>query len=196
MANLVIGGISGVGKSYLENELRKSHGYEINVKYTNRPYRPGEKESGLIVSMSDSEFELMKAEFFPVIYQTGFKYGYKKSDIIEHDHRTIAVPVKDIIPHTDAVRCPLIPIVLIVAESNLELLINRMKQREDFNNKSEICKKEIMQNIKERIEIAVEQIRLAKSMLKPIEERKGQVFLIEDDTTIYKEVLPFIKSLG
>ncbi len=194
MANFVIGGISGVGKSFLESVMQKELGYLSNVKYTNRPYRPGEKGTGLIISLSDQEFDEMEHEFFPVIYQTGFRYGYKMSDVEDNDKRTVAVPVKDVMPHVNTMSKSLIPIILIVEKGNIDLLINRIKKREDFESKSKDIQEKILQNIDDRIEIALKEIQQAQALRTKIEEKKGRIFYIEDDETIFKEVLPYIAT--
>lgn len=192
MANFVIGGISGVGKSFLESVMQKELGYSPNIKYTNRPYRSGEKETGLIVSLSDNEFDEMEHEFFPVIYQTGFRYGYRLKDMEENDKRTIAVPVKDILPHVNAASKELIPIILIVEKGNLDLLVNRIKKREDFDNKIKDIQQNILKNIDERMEVALREIEQAEALRTEIEAKKGRIFYIQDDETIFNEVIPFV----
>jgi guanylate kinase len=192
MSNLIIAGVSGVGKSFLESVLSKEYGYTSVTKYSNRPMRPNEK--GLI-SLSDKDFDAMQNEFLSVIHQGGYKYGYKKAEIENHDKKTIATPMKDIEAHIKATQTPLIPIILGIKVKSLDLLRDRMKQRENFDSLPQDQQQFIYNKIEERMKLAQEDIGFMKHYEDMAFKYDGKVFYIEDDNTLFDEVIPYIAKM-
>lgn len=192
MANLIIAGVSGVGKSFLESLLSKDYGFKALDKYSTRPLRPGEKG---LHSVSDKEFDKLEAQFFPVIHQGGYRYGYKKSEIIDQDKKTIATPMKDVEVFVNSIDQPLIPIILGVSEDNIDLLRERMRARENFDNLSQDQQQLVHNKIEERIRLALEDIGFMEHYENIARKYDGKVFYIQDDNTLFDEVIPYITEL-
>jgi len=199
MKNIVIAGTSGVGKTFLEQELEKA-GLTFQLpKYTNRPSRPGEN-SNKTLCLAPPEFEalnLSDAFFFTLDYG-GYNYGWKRIDLLAHVNlaSTLAITLKDLARFLSNNR-EFLPVLLVIDDSDLPLLEKRLYAREKFKAQTVQKQNEIKAKIGERLRLARQEIRQNDDFRKLVKSYRGLVFSIKDDLTIFDEVIPEIKkSLG
>lgn len=176
MINIVITGTSGVGKSFLEEELeRQSLSFQI-PKYTDRKRRPGENPQKLIC-LSREEFEKNRDSFFFTLKYGEFNYGWSKKDL-EKTPQTLAITQESLEEFMQK-NPNFLPIWLTINENNLGILEKRMRERGDSEEK-----------IKERLEMAKQEIKNKNKYEAIIKKYQGIIFEIKDDSTIFEEVIP------
>lgn len=179
--NLVIGGTSGVGKTFLEESLEKQSISWQLPKYFDRENRPGERKDKNIF-LSPSEWIGQKDEFFFTLNYAGYNYGWKRSDFPKDKPVSLAITLDSlkrfVIDNHD-----FIPILLWVNKNNLDLLKNRMKARGDTDEK-----------IKQRLILANKEIDKEDYYKKIVEENSGIVVVINNDRTVFDELIPKIVS--
>lgn len=176
MRNIVITGTSGVGKSFLEEEMERQ-GLSFQIpKYTDRERRPGENPQKLI-SLSREEFDKNRDSFFFTLEYGGFNYGWSKKDL-EKAPLTLAITQESLEEFMQKNQ-NFLPIWLTVDKNNLGILEKRMKNRGDSEEK-----------IKQRLEMTRQEIIDKKKYEKIIEKYQGMIFEIKNNSTIFEEVVP------
>lgn len=194
MKGFVITGTSGVGKTHLEIELAKLINFYQLPKYTNRPGRPGES-SATVISMSAQEFKKIdrgKGFVFTLEYG-GFDYGWKQSEASANSDKYLTLGVtleslKRIFEFLPKFK----PILLTVDKKNIELIRKRMYKREDFTKLYGDDKEKLEQKIESRLNLALKELENIKEYEKIVLSHSGKVFLIKDNRTLYKEVIPWV----
>lgn len=176
MKKIVIAGTSGVGKSFLEEELQK-RGLSFQIpKYTDRELRPGENPEKLI-ALSATEFEKQKNDFFFTLKYGGFNYGWHKKDLAK---APISLAITQESLEEFLQKNPeFLPILLVVTAENFEMLKSRMRARGDSEAK-----------IAQRLELAAEENKNQEKYEKIVKKYQGLVFEIKDDSTIFEAVIP------
>lgn len=176
MRNIVITGTSGVGKSFLEEELeRRGLCFQI-PKYTDRERRPVENPLKLI-SLSREEFEKNRDNFFFTLQYGEFNYGWSKKDL-EKTPLSLAITQESLEQFMQK-NPNFLPIWLTVDENNLGILEKRMKNRGDSEEK-----------IKQRLKMAKQEIKNKNKYEAVIKKYQGMIFEIKDNSTIFEEVIP------
>lgn len=183
MKNIVIVGTSGVGKTFLEQEL-ESLGISFQLpKYTNRPQRSGEN-SNKTICVPPYEFEKLKMTggFFFTLDYGGFKYGWKQSDLLLYPNipATLAITLESVERFLSQ-NPTFLPVLLTVNSSDLSLLEKRLLSREKL--KSEI---------KQRLNLAKQELSQISKYTKLVKQHHGLMFYIKNDQTVFNEVIPQI----
>ena len=181
MRNIVIAGSSGLGKTFLEEELEK-RGVSFQLpKYFDREARASERRDKNI-PLSREEWKKSDKEFFFKLSYNGYNYGWKESDKREGGV-SIAITLKDLEEFLKE-NNDFVPVLLWMREENFKVLERRMRERGESEEK-----------IAQRMELTkreLEEIEKYKNIVKSYE---GLIFEIKDDRTIFKEVIPEIESL-
>jgi guanylate kinase len=197
MKNIVIVGTSGVGKTFLEQELETQKiSYQI-PKYTNRESRPGEN-STKTVCIPSSEFENLLAndDFFFTLNYGGFKYGWKKSDLKLHHNlpATIAITLESL--EGFLIKNPnFLAILLTINNNDLSLIEKRLYDRENIDLLSKNQLREIKLKISQRLSLARQELEQIENYKKIVISNGGRVFYIKDNQTIFSEIIPDIKKI-
>lgn len=177
----ILTGPSGIGKSHLSNELA-SDGFEIISRVSTRAPRPNDNSTDMKhVSLDEYKEMESKGEFLVSEEFGGNWYGFLKSELLNNAEKPKAVVTWPEIVELFVERMEnVIPVYLDISDENIEVLIQRMKERGDDE-----------ESIKKRVE-------LTKSARNYLETKKemfqeyGKVFDIVDNTTLYDEVIPWI----
>ena len=191
---IVITGTSGVGKTYLESLLQNDFDFIQLPKYTNRPKRPGEIEGNGIYFLKKIELiNNVKNYFFSLDY-TGYTYSWKTEDLNKYNNNNVTMAITlESLSRFLKKDLNFIPIVLYVDKDNLELLRERIKLQLDYSNLNTEGKLKSDYIIKDRIELAkIESGNIEKYINLINKNGKGRAFKIIDDSTIPKEVIPYI----
>lgn len=176
MRNIVITGTSGVGKSFLEEELERQ-GLSFQIpKYTDRDRRPGENPQKLIC-LSREEFEKNRDSFFFTLKYGEFNYGWSKKDLGKTP-LTLAITQESLEEFMQK-NPNFLPIWLTVDENNLGILEKRMKDRGDNEKK-----------IKERLKMTKQEIKNKNKYETVIKKYQGMIFEVKNNSTIFEEVIP------
>ena len=176
MRNIVITGTSGVGKSFLEEEMERQ-GLSFQIpKYTDRERRPGENPKKL-VCLSKEEFEKNRDSFFFTLKYGEFNYGWSKKDL-RKTPLSLAITQESLEEFMEK-NPDFLPIWLKINENNLKILELRMINRGDDKEK-----------IKQRLEMARKEIKNNKKYEKIIKKYQGMIFEIKNNSTIFEEVIP------
>jgi len=176
MKNLVIAGTSGVGKSFLEDELEKRNLYFQIPKYTNREARSGDNPLKL-KCLGFDEFEENRTNFFFTLKYNNFDYGWKKEDlkkrfvVLDMTLESLGFFLKK--------NPSFLPVLLEVSENNLEMLKTRMKNRGESEEK-----------ITKRLELSRKELKNMENYRKIVKKYDGLIFEIKDDKTIFEEIIP------
>lgn len=193
---IAITGTSGVGKTYLEQLLTKELGFVQLPKTTNRHKRPNEIDGQGIKfrSRNDIENEIDKY-FFYLEYMENI-YVWEKMDLKKNKNCTIAITLESMGRLLD-LKLKFIPILLYIDVNNLSLIKKRIKRQLGYKDLSLIDKNEADIIINKRMELAHKESETINKYIELISKRskKGRAFKIIDDTTLIKEVIPYIKSL-
>jgi guanylate kinase len=195
MLNFVITGTSGVGKTFLEEELEKTGRFFQLPKYTDRPLRPGEDPLKL-VSLSSEDFYNLKetrAFFFTLEYH-GHCYGWKSSDLRINISNTLAVTLDSLKPFLSQ-NPNFIPVLLSVDGRHFSLLADRLKLRENYSLLSAQDQAVADQKVQERLVLARRELQQIDQHISLAKLHRGLVFNIQNDQTIFSEVIPKILSL-
>lgn len=197
MKNIVIIGTSGVGKTFLEQELESLKiSYQL-PKYTNRAPRPGE-DSIKTVCISSDEFESLSTnnDFFFTLDYGGFKYGWKRNDLLLYENIPVTMAITLESFEGFLSKNPnFLPILLTVDNSDLSLIENRLYSRENINLLPENKLSEVKLKISQRLSLAREELKQIENYKKMVILNDGLVFFIKNDQTIFDEVIPNIKKI-
>lgn len=176
MKNLVIAGTSGVGKSFLADELEKRKIYFQIPKYTDREVRSGDNPLKLKCLELD-EFERNRINFFFTLNYNGFNYGWKKEDL---ENKLVVMDMTlESLENFLKINSNFLPILLEVKENNLEMLRQRMIKRGESEEK-----------IIKRLELSKEELKNMEKYRKITKKYQGLIFEIKNDQTIFEEVIP------
>jgi len=176
MKNFVITGTSGVGKTFLEEELEKRKITFQIPKYTDRPSRSGDILTKLIC-ISSEEFENNRRNFFFTLEYNGYNYGWKKDDL-KKEPVTLAITQESLENFLEN-NPNFLPILLEVGKNNLEMLRQRMVNRGEKEDK-----------IIKRLELTKEELKDIDKYRKIVKNYQGLIFEIKNDQTIFEEVIP------
>ncbi len=181
MRNIVITGTSGVGKSFLEEELERQ-GLSFQIpKYTDRERRPGE-DSQKLISLSREKFEKNRTNFFFTLQYGDFNYGWSKKDL-KKTPLTLAITQESLEEFMQN-NPNFLPIWLTIDKNNLEILEKRMKDRGECEEK-----------IKQRLEMTRQEIKNKNKYETVIKKYQGMIFEIKDNSTIFEEVIPQLAKM-
>lgn len=184
--NLIITGTSGVGKSFLEEELQKTGKFYPLPKYTDRSLRPGEDPSK-IISLTNLIFQKLTSQnkFFFTLSYSGHNYGWAKEDLNKFKNKfaTLAVTLDSLFDFfkTDQ---SFLPILLDISIKDLSLLKKRLSLRGDNPDQ-----------IKARLSLARNEINNIQKYKTLVRKHHGLIFNITDNQTIFNEVIPKVTSL-
>lgn len=182
MKNIVIAGSSGLGKTFLEEELEKKNISFQLPKYFDRENRPGERKDKNI-SVDKNEWKETEKEFFFKLEYNGGNYGWKKRDIRKNKPVSLAITLKDLKPFLKENK-NFVPILLWMSKENFYILEKRMIKRGENQEK-----------IRERLKLASEELIKMEEYKKLVKIYGGKVFEIKNDKTIFEEVIPEIMTL-
>ncbi|MBU1117624.1 hypothetical protein KKD37_01540 [Patescibacteria group bacterium] len=181
MKNLVITGTSGVGKTFLEEQLEKQKLTFQIPKYTDRPARPGENSTKL-VCLSSEEFQTNRTNFFFTLKYGEYNYGWKKEDL-KKEPVSLAITQGSLEEFLE-LNSNFLPILLEVNENNLEMLRQRMIKRGESEDK-----------VFKRLELSKKELKNARKYQKILKKYNGLIFQIKNDHTIFEEVIPTLAML-
>ena len=182
MRNIVIAGSSGLGKTFLEEELEKRNITFQLPKYFDRENRKGERKDKNI-SIDSNEWKIAEKDFFFRLEYNGQNYGWKKSDIINNNPVSLAITLKDLRQFLEENK-DFLPILLWIKKGNFEILEKRMIKRGESQEK-----------IRDRLKLADEELKMMDEYKRLVKSYGGKVFEIRDDKTIFEEVIPEIMAL-
>lgn len=186
-------GVSGVGKSFLAEQLLKQHNFYIPPKYTDRPLRPTEVGGVETVRIPLSEFTHHPEQFFFTLEYVGNHYGWRYSDLDAHadQHSIIGITI-EATERLIKERDDFIPIFLGIDEDHLDLMRKRMEARENYANLEGEAKQKVKEKIDLRMKLDREELATSKNCIELVKKSGGGYFEIKDDTTIFTEVIPFV----
>lgn len=177
----IITGPSGVGKSHLINELMKQ-GFKAATRVSTREKRPDDISTDMR-HVSHEEYQEMErnGEFLVSEEFGGNKYGFLKSEILNNSEENLLIVTWPDIVHLFIERAPgIIPIFLNAPDN--QFLIDRMKSRQDTD-----------EVIAKRMNLADQGVNYLNSR-KDMFEKYGKIFNIQDNSTLYDQVIPWIFS--
>jgi guanylate kinase len=195
MFNFVITGTSGVGKTFLETELEKTGHFFQLPKYTDRLLRPGEDPLKLVsLSFFDFDYLQKQSAFFFTLEYHGHQYGWKTNDLKFNLSNTLAITLDSL--KTFLSKNPgFIPILLTVDTARFSLLTDRLKSREHYSSLSVRDQAIIDQKIQERLVLAHQELQQIDQYISLVKSHHGLAINIQNDQTIFSEVIPKILSL-
>lgn len=194
--NFVIIGITGIGKTFLELKLQEKYGFYPWPKYTDRPdMRKEEEGTSNIVQVTPTQFQEMLPDFVYTMTYLSNHYGWRRQDYVTNKEKNITLAM---LPDNLAefmVRVPgFMPIMLNIDLDNFGLIEKRVKMREDFDNLPLEKQKIVNEKVQERLISARYDLERFSFYQNLVNKYGGRVFSIKDDTTIDKEVIPFIMA--
>ncbi len=183
----------------MEEELSKSGSFHQLVKYTDREARPGEK-STTTVSISTKEFEEKRGrgEFIFTLEYAGKSYGWLESEALEKSEQglilTLGISLEAL---SDALeQLPdFTPLLLKISEGNFPLLEKRIKARENYKSLPAAKKPAVEEKIAQRLELARATLAQIEDYSQQVKEAGGLVFEIENDQTLYQQVIPALEKV-
>lgn len=192
---IAISGTSGVGKTYLENILAEKYDFKQLPKTTDRKQRPHEKEGQGIFFKSRAEITEQIVKYFFTLEYAGHIYAWADSDLKDNKNCTVAITMESMKSLLDK-GFGFIPILLYIDKNNLGFLEQRIKKQLNFQSLHGLAKIEAEAKITERLELAKNELLDINRYISIVENTEyGKAFQIQDDTTIFQEVLPYIESL-
>jgi guanylate kinase len=198
MINFVITGTSGVGKTFLEEQLEKTGRFFQIPKYTNRPQRPTE-DTLKTISISDADFTELdkKGAFFFTLNYSKYRYGWKNSDIHLYPDKsaTLAITLESLGLFL-AQNPKFFPVLLNILPSNFSLIENRMYNRENYNKLSHSEQNSIKSKISHYLSLALEETNRIKEYISVVKSHQGLIFDILDNQTVFTEVIPEITRIS
>lgn len=180
----LVAGTSGVGKTYLERWCCTHKGFVPLKRYTNRPKRPTEENDMFSYFCTSVEFEeiRMADAFHYILSYAGNSYAWKKSDVQCVQNTSVILPIT--LEHLEEAMDffpDYIPFLLVVEPSSFPLLEHRMHQRGESAD-----------SIKNRLSLAAKEYQLFQTLKPLVLQHHGNIFTIEDDTSLHQKVIPFI----
>lgn len=198
MINFVITGTSGVGKTFLEEQLEKTGCFFQIPKYTNRPQRPTE-DTLKTVCVSDADFKKLdeNKDFFFTLDYSKYRYGWKNSDINLYPNKsaTLAITLESLsrfLAHNPGFT----PVLLNISPSNFSLIEKRMHARENYDKLSPLEQKSVKSKISHYLNLASEETNRIKEYISVVKLHQGFVFDISDNRTIFTEIIPEIARVS
>lgn len=194
---IAITGTSGVGKTFLETLLSDKYGFIQIPKYTNRPKRPSEIEGKGIFFRSKEDLIQYKNDYFFMLEYMGYLYKWKKEDLdrYQNNNVSIGITLESMTRIVDS-KLDFIPILLYIDPSNIKFLEKRIKKQLDYNNLNTNKKIEADKIIAQRLDaVIIESQNIDKYIDIISKSKSGKAFMIQNDSTIGSEVIPYILSL-
>lgn len=192
---IAISGTSGVGKTYLENILADKYNFKQLPKTTDRKQRPHEREGQGIYFKTREQIEKEISKYFFTLEYAGHIYAWSKSDLNTNKDCTIAITMESM-NSLLARDLNFTPILLYIDSSNLGFLEQRIKNQLNFDSLNRQDKLEAEAKIAERLILAESELQNIDSYISIVESVKnGKAFQIQNDNTIFQEILPYIESL-
>ncbi len=196
---LIISGIAGVGKSYLEAELDKlPHFYRL-PKYTDRMARPTEdKASTVNITTEEYEAKLSAGEFLHTVQFMNHNYGWLKKDAVKQNDKILMMSLTPAALEEALEALPnFIPVFLAASTSEFDMLRARMRQREGWQEMDEGARKMLDVKISAYLELSREDISSSFGYEMITDNFGGKTFDILSDRTIHDQVIPWIlKKFG
>ena len=199
MKNFIITGTSGVGKTFVEIELETNYKFYQLIKYMDRSPRQAELHDPKYRFLSKGEYTGFDNDdkFAFTLEYMGNRYGWTKEDVKSHSdsNLTIGVTLESLRRIFDSLP-DFIPIYLHVEKINIDLLKQRLVRREDYSDLDDIMKKVIDQKIQKRVDLALFEAGKYEEYKKIVEDHGGRVFNIQNDNTVFDEVIPYILKVS
>jgi len=182
MKTIIFAGPSAVGKTYIANQLVREFPdiFEHALLYTTRIPRPGEKSLDRIF-ISNEKFESMKQDKQFIISDefSGNLYGFTKEAIYPGKKHLLLNAWPWLIPQFSKIDHAII-IGMQAEDGTKKMLIDRMKDRGDSD--------EVIEKRPRLIDIDQDDLKKYASLT----EESGAYFIIENDETIPKKIIPWI----
>lgn len=181
---LVVTGPSGVGKTYLAEQLIKLHPklFASVQLYSTREPRPNERPTDRIfISRKEFANKQRRREFAFSGTFLGNQYGYTFASLKPHSKHLIVNAWPALIPELSLLP-NIVLLGLTVDEESLPLLQQRMIQRGNT-----------LAHVRERTSIIQRDIQELERIRHLIED-KGNVFTIKDDSTMSGLVIPWVET--
>lgn len=179
---LVFAGPSAVGKTHVANELLKQfpESFEQAKVYTTRPPRKNEKLVDRVI-VSEDQFSQMITDGDFLIHGVfgDHKYGFTNLSLHPNNKHLLINTWPLLVPEFSKLKNTII-IGIQAPENNIQILTNRMKRRGDSE--------EVISKRLELITKDAADLKKFASFLKIY----GAFFIIEDDDTIQKKIIPWI----
>lgn len=194
--HFVIIGMTGIEKTYLELELQSRYGFYPWPKYTDRDLlREDEKDDSNIVQVTTTKFQSMIPEFLFTTTFLNYNYGWKRQDFTNHQDKNITLSMLPDNLTEFMVKVPgFLPVMLYIDYADFAFVENRIKQRENYDNLPPDQQKLVNEKIRERLISAKYDLERFSFYQNMVNRHGGGIFAIKDDSTIDKEVIPFILS--
>lgn len=187
-------GITGVGRTFLELELQKNHGFYSWPKYTDRQEQRNEEVGASnVIFVSKQQFDEMQEDFVFTLTHLNNRSGWRRQDLVDNQNKNITLSITLEAFADFMVRVPgFLPIMLHVDLENFALIEQRVKTRENYVNLTPEQQKYLDERIQERLISARYELEQFAFYQKTILKYGGKVFTIKDNSTIENEVIPFI----
>ncbi len=126
---IALAGVTGVGKSYIKNQIHEKMGIELQTIITTRKKRDGEIEGIDKKYVDDNEFENLKnkKEIVATFELLGNKYGYPREQMESNNISVVELHYSNIFKFREEVN-DIFAIYLI--PKNIETAIQKLKDRE------------------------------------------------------------------
>ena len=197
MKNFVFTGSSGVGKTFLEEELEKTGPFFQLPKYTNRPQRPGEN-SHKTICLTTADFTKLKKKnkYFFTLEYCGFHYGWQVKDLEARPNfsKTLSITLESL-PKFLKTNQTFIPVLLYINNNGLKLIKERMLLRENFWKLPDKFQKAIRKKVNLRLNLARKEMKEINKYLKVIKRHQGMAYEIENNETVFSKIIPTIIKL-
>lgn len=184
MFNFVVTGTSGIGKTYLEEQLEKTGRFYQLPKYTTRPLRTSENPDKLI-PLRTSKFLSLESHghFFFTLNYVGHSYGWQRQDLFLYPQKskTLAITLDSLKPFLTQ-NPNFIPILLTIDPNNFALLKSRIIQREGSPRQAV-----------SRLKLAADEMSSIHKHISVVKGHKGHVFTIRNNDTISSLIIPKLK---
>jgi|GEM_PF-3046304 len=192
---IAISGTSGVGKTYLEKILAEKYNFKQLPKTTDRKQRPQEIEGQGIFFKTRAQIEKSLSEYFFTLEYAGHIYAWENSDLKRYNNCSVAITMESM-SGLLAQNLNFIPILLYIDINNLNFLEQRIKNQLNFDSLNKLDQLDAQAKIEERLKLAKQELQDIKKYIEIVESvPQGKAFRIQNDETIYQEILPYIESL-
>lgn len=192
---IAISGTSGVGKTYLEKILAEKYIFKQLPKTTDRKQRPHEIEGQGIFFKTRAQIEKSLSEYFFTLEYAGHIYAWEKSNLKRYNNCSVAITMESV-SGLLAKNLNFIPILLYIDKNDLNFLEQRIKNQLNFDSLNKLDQLDAQAKIEERLKLAKQELQDIDKYIAIVESvPKGKAFKIQNDDTIYQEILPYIESL-
>ena len=144
---IALAGVTGVGKSYLKNQIHDKLGIELQTIVTTRRKRNGEVDGFDKTYVNDNEFEILKnnKEIVATFELLGNKYGYPRKQMESDRVSVVELHYSNIYNFRKEVKDVF---AIYMIPKNIEFAIEKLKDRKLYKEVEEKRIKEIEKHIK------------------------------------------------